>query len=351
VTPVLKGWQGVLKANAIPWLLEGDNPSARYLTLRYLLDSGEWDSQVVETRAGLPAWPPVREILDMMDPADLWGRADRPFYGGAMGTHATLSLLAELGLARIPPLEAACENLLKYGQHKSGGFTYDAGFLASLGMTEDDRYNRGTPGRILLCYTGTAICTLIAFGYLEDPRLARALEYLVGRSLAPDGLACPYADGQECQWGIAKGLAAFAALPAADRTAERMEAVERLANAVLDHGFDFEGRDARWLDFGFPLNYQSDLVELSDALARLGYGPDPRTRRLLDLVLAAQTDDGRWIKRYGTRVFQVEEQGQPSKWITMRALRALKHAHQDQVRVEQTRMRSKEVWFAGTAGS
>jgi len=25
--------------------------------------------------------------------------------------------------------------------------------------------------------------------------------------------------------------------------------------------------------------------------------------------------------------------------------------HQDQVRVEQTRMRSKEVWFAGTAGS
>ena len=348
---MLKGWQGVLKANAIPWLLEGDNPSARYLTLRYLLDSGEWDSQVVETRAGLPAWPPVREILDMMDPADLWGRADRPFYGGAMGTHATLSLLAELGLARIPPLEAACENLLKYGQHKSGGFTYDAGFLASLGMTEDDRYNRGTPGRILLCYTGTAICTLIAFGYLEDPRLARALEYLVGRSLAPDGLACPYADGQECQWGIAKGLAAFAALPAADRTAERMEAVERLANAVLDHGFDFEGRDARWLDFGFPLNYQSDLVELSDALARLGYGPDPRTRRLLDLVLAAQTDDGRWVKRYGTRVFQVEEQGQPSKWITMRALRALKHVHQDQVRVEQTRMRSKEVWFAGTAGS
>jgi len=328
VTPVLKGLQGILRADAVPWLLEGGNPSARYLTLRDLLDSGEWDSQVVETRAGLPAWPPVREILDMMDPVDLWGRADRPFYGGAMGTHATLSLLAELGLARIPPLEAACENLLQYGQHKSGGFTYD-----------------GTPGRILLCYTGSAIYTLLAFGYLEDPRLARAVEYLVARSLAPDGLACPYADGQECQWGIAKGLTAFAALPAAERTPERMEAVGRLADAVLDYSFDFEGRDRRWLDFGFPLNYQSDLVELGDALARLGYGPDPRTRRLLELVLAAQTDDGRWVKRYGTRVFQVEEQGQPSKWITMRALRALKHAHQDQVRVEQTRMRSREVWF------
>jgi len=332
--PVLKGLQGLLKADAIPWLLEGDNPSARYLTLRDLLDSGEWDSQVMKARRGLPAWPPVREVLALMDPVDLWGRADRPFYGGAVGTHATLSLLAELGLARIPPLEAACENLLKYGQHKSGGFSYD-----------------GTPGRLLLCYTGSAIYTLLAFGYLDDPRLVRALEYLAGRSLAPDGLACPYADGQECQWGIAKGLAAFAALPAAERTAERMEAVERLADAVLDYSFDFEGRDERWLDFGFPLNYQSDLVELGDALARLGYGPDPRTRRLLDLVLAAQTDDGRWIKRYGTRVFQVEEQGQPSKWITMRALRALKHVHQDQVRVEQTRMRSKEVWFAGTAGS
>jgi len=121
--------------------------------------------------------------------------------------------------------------------------------------------------------------------------------------------------------------------------------VETLADAVLDHEFDFEGRDARWLDFGFPLHYQSDLVELCDVLARLDYDFDPRFRRLLDIVLAAETADGRWIKRYGTRALQVEERGQPSKWITIRVLRALKHAHEARLQVDQAQMRNRVSWF------
>jgi hypothetical protein len=114
---------------------------------------------------------------------------------------------------------------------------------------------------------------------------------------------------------------------------------------VLDHEFDFEGRDARWLDFGFPLHYQSDLVELCDVLARLDYDFDPRFRRLLDIVLAAQTTDGRWIKRYGTRALQVEKRGQPSKWITIRALRALRHTQQAIVQADQAKMRNRVSWF------
>ena len=328
MTLTLRGWQSDLKADPIPWLLERENPSARYLTLRHLLDSSEYDSQVAEARADILAWPPVREILALMDPVDFWGRADRPFYGGAVSTHATLNLLAELGLSRTPQLEAACQNLFEHGQHTSGGFTYD-----------------GTPGRILLCYTGNAIRTLVAFGYRGDPRLEHALDYLVARSTAPAGLTCPYVDGEECQWGITKALAAFAALSVADRTPERMQAVKALSRAVLDYEFDFEGRDARWLDFGFPLDYQSDLVELCDALARLDYDLDPRFQRLFDIVLAAQTAGGRWVKRYGTRALQVEERGQPGKWITIRVLRALKHRQQTLVQAEQARLRNKPSWF------
>ncbi len=328
---MLRGWQSDLKADPIPWLLERENPSARYLTLRHLLNSDEPDSQVTEARAAIQAWPPVREILALMDPVDFWGRADRPFYGGAVGTHATLNLLAELGMSRTPQLEAACENLFEHGQHESGGFAYD-----------------GTPGRTLLCYTGNGIRTLVHFGYQGDPRLEHAFEYLVTRSTAPGGLTCPYAGGEECQWGIAKALAAFAELPAADRTLDQTRAVEALADAVLDHEFDFEGRDARWLNLGFPLDYQSDLVELCDVLVRLDYGLDPRLRHLLDVVLAAQTADGRWIKRYGTRALQVEKRGQPSKWITIHALRALKYTQRAIVQAEQAKLRSRESWFSRT---
>lgn len=316
------GWQDRLKADPLPWLLEPANPSARYLTLRHLLDSGEQDSQVTEARAAISAWPPVQEILALMDPVSFWGRADKPFYGGAVGTHASLNLLAELGHSRTPQLEAACENLFEHGQHKSGGFTYD-----------------GAPSRIFLCYTGKAISTLLHFGYRGDPRLERALDYLAARSATPDGLTCTYADGGECQWGITKALGGFATLPAADRTPDRMRAVEVLADAVLDYEFDFAGRDVRWLNFGFPLDYQSDLAELCDALARLDYGPDPRFENLLSLVLTAQTSDGRWLKRYGTRAFKVEEKGQPSKWVTIRALRALKQTHRAVQEAERASLR------------
>jgi len=302
-------WRDHLQADTQSWLLEAENPSARYLTLRYLLDCDEPDFQTAEARAAIPDWPPVREILALMDPVDFWGRGDRPFYGGAVGTHATLHLLAELGQPSTPQIESACENLLEHGQHESGGFSYD-----------------GARSRILLCHTGNAMRTLMRLGYQDDPRLAHAFEYLVARVTRAGGLTCSYADGEECQWGITKALGAFASLPASERTPDRMRAVEALADAILNYEFDFEERDARWLDFGFPLDYQSDLVELCDVLARLDYGPDPRLQPLLEIVLQAQTEAGRWIKRYGTRALQVEKRGQPSKWLTIRALRALKHA-------------------------
>jgi hypothetical protein len=123
--------------------------------------------------------------------------------------------------------------------------------------------------------------------------------------------------------------------------------VETLADAVLDHEFDLNGRDARWLDFGFPLHYQSDLVELVDVLAHLSYDSGPRFRRLLESVTEAQTSEGRWIKRYGTRALQVEARGQPSKWITIHALRAVKHKWRASVQAGLANMRNRVSWFDG----
>jgi hypothetical protein len=302
--------------------LEEENPSARYLALQNLFDCADCDSQAADARAAIPAWAPVAEILSSMDPVDFWGRAERPFYGGAVGTAATLGLLADLGHPHSSQLEAACENLFEYGQHENGGFTYD-----------------GSPSRVFLCYTGIAIRTLIRFGYESDPRLGRGLEYLVERVATPGGMTCSYADGEACQWGIAKALTALEALPAARRTDDHARAVQALADGVLDHTFDLEGRDSRWLDFGFPLDYQSELSELCCALACLGYGTDPRLQKLLDIVKDTQTGDGRWIKRYGTRALQVEKMGQPSKWVTIRALHAIKCVYETVTQATLAEMR------------
>jgi hypothetical protein len=58
----------------------------------------------------------------------------------------------------------------------------------------------------------------------------------------------------------------------------------------------------------------------------------------LKIVLDKQTVEGRWIKQNGTRALQVEEVGQPSKWITIRALRAIKHAHRVVLQVERAKL-------------
>ena len=259
-----------------------------------------------------------------MDRDDFWGRADRPFYGGALGTSATLHLLSELGVPRTTALETACENLLEHGQHPSGGFTYD-----------------GTPSRILLCCTGTAIRTLAHFGYRRDERVQRAVDYLDARSTAPDGLTCRGAGNCDCQWGVTKALAGLASVSDADTAAGQQPAVRRLADALLDFQYDFAGRDARWLKFGFPLDYQSDLVELCDVLARLGFGADDRFAHLMQTVRAARRPDGRWVKRYGTRALHVERRGDPSKWITLHALRAERYAQVTLTRAERPRLRGE----------
>lgn len=313
-------WQVDVNDDPLSWLLEEENPSARYLALRHLLDCDDCDSQAADARAAIPEWPPVREILALMDPVDFWGQAEKPFYGGAMSTHATLHLLADLGMPLIPQLEAACENLLEHGQHESGGFS------------------DGTEGRILLCHTGNATQTLIHFGYGRDPRMKRALAYLAERCTETDGLACLYADGGECQWGLAKVLGTFADVPPADRTTEQEQATAMLADAVLGCSLDCKVQHPDWLSFGFPLDYQSDLVELCDVLARLEYGTDSRFQYLLNIVLDKQTTEGRWIKQNGTRALQTEDVGQPSKWITIRALRAIKHAHHTVLQTERAEL-------------
>jgi len=81
-----------------------------------------------------------------------------------------------------------------------------------------------------------------------------------------------------------------------------------------------------WLRFGFPLMYQTDVLEILAILTKLGCR-DKRMREATDLVISKQDDQGRWKleNTYNGR-FQVdiEQKRKPSKWITLNALRVLK---------------------------
>ena len=82
-----------------------------------------------------------------------------------------------------------------------------------------------------------------------------------------------------------------------------------------------------WWKFGFPVFYVTDLLQIVEALATLGYGNDPRLVHALELVREKQDANGCWALDYdytGKTWVDFGAKKQPNKWVTLRALRALK---------------------------
>ena len=72
--------------------------------------------------------------------------------------------------------------------------------------------------------------------------------------------------------------------------------------------------------------YQTDVLEILLILTKLGC-KDERMQEAVDLVITKQDKDGKWKMESGFNDrFQtkIERKGEPSKWITLNAMRVLK---------------------------
>jgi hypothetical protein len=82
-----------------------------------------------------------------------------------------------------------------------------------------------------------------------------------------------------------------------------------------------------WSRFAFPTWWHYDVLRGLDHLRAAGVAPDERWDDALALVRARCGADGRWpldVRHAGTMLVETDDaQGQPSRWITLRALRVL----------------------------
>jgi hypothetical protein len=133
--------------------------------------------------------------------------------------------------------------------------------------------------------------------------------------------------------GAVKALKALAEIPASQRDAKTEATIKAGAEYFLKHHIYKKSHDPNkvskpgWLKFGFPLMYQTDALEILNILAKLRYR-DERMREAADLVVSKQDAMGRWKLENtfnGKTQVNVERQGQPSKWITLKAVTALKN--------------------------
>jgi hypothetical protein len=319
----------------LPWLLEADNPSVRYVVLTELMGFPASHPEVSEAKADIMKRGPVPEILAKQKNEGYWGK-EEDFYVRAKyrGTVWQIIILAELGAdANDDRIRQACEFIIDFSQDRqSGGFCY-----------RGNQVSGGFHSCVLPCLTGNMVWSLLRLGYLDDPRLQRGIDWIIayqrfddGENGAPRGW--PYEKREAC-WGrhtclmgVVKVLKAFAEIPEKARSFEVRQAIEQGSEYLLRHHLYKRSHDLsraakpKWLKFGFPTMWDSDALEVLMILARLGY-KDSRMEEAVELVLAKQDDRGRWLLENtfnGRFQVNIEQKGKPSKWVTLNALRALR---------------------------
>jgi hypothetical protein len=74
-----------------------------------------------------------------------------------------------------------------------------------------------------------------------------------------------------------------------------------------------------WLKFGFPLHYNSDIMEAMYSLVLLDVPRSPGLNKPLQIISEKMTKEGTWILEKslnGKMLADVETKGKPSKWLT-----------------------------------
>jgi hypothetical protein len=306
-------------ADPLDWLLEPDNPSARYLALTGLLRRPAGDSEVAAARAAIPGWGPVRAILDAQWPAGYWMQPGVGYSPRHKATVWQVIFFGALGAPRTAAIDRACAYILDHSR------------LAD-GRLSAYKTARGA----IACLNGNLLRAFSQLGY-EDPRLAESREALAVMVLR-DRFCCRFnakgplpacmADGLPCAWGAVKALAALAAVPEAERSAAAAAALqvgaEFLLSGDLAAGVFLPNGEpgARWRKPGFPPDHSSDLLEALGVLKRLGMDHDPRLRTAMAVLAGKQDGEGRWALEHTPKNTwgRFGRLGQPNKWITVRAL-------------------------------
>jgi len=330
----MKKIEEITNRKTVEWLLEKVNPSVRYFTLVDLLGKPENDREVVETKTAILETGLVPKILACQQEGGYWGDPDKFYRDKYRGTVWQVMILAELGAAGGDPgIAKACEFLLENSREKeSSGFSCD----------RSRKEGGGLKSGVIPCLTGNMVWSLVRHGMLDDPRVQKGIEWICRYQRTDDGDSGPSKEWpydryemcwgrHSCHMGVVKSLKALSVIPSGKRTDAVKEKTGELAEYLLRHHIFRKSHDLKktakpgWLRLGFPLMYQSDILEILEILTDLGYH-DPRMQEAIGILRKKMTKEGRWIMENsfnGRMITNIETKGKESKWITLKALKVI----------------------------
>lgn len=321
--------------SVLNWLLEEDNPSVQYFTLKEILELPDDDPQVMQAKSAIMQNGVVPKILGRQKPEGHWGNPEDYYVRSKYkGTVWSFILLAELGAdGRDERITHAADFLLRISQDsQSGGFAYQ-------GSLSEGGDHMG----VIPCLSGNLVWSMLRFGYGDDCRVQQGIEWLAiclrcddQNSVAPD--IWPYTVKEGC-WGkhtcmatVVKTLKALAEIPVDKRSPSVQTAIDNGKEFILLHHLFKRSHNLEkiakpsWAEFGFPWYWLTDALEMLLILKQLDCR-DERMLEAIDLLLSKQNAQGKWIMDHsfnGRMQVTIEQEGQPSKWVTLNALRVLK---------------------------
>ena len=286
----------------------------QYQTYRDLLDVERPDLQVRIASEGAGA-----EILAARSRGG-WGQR---FYGPKW-TCAHYSLL-ELRALALSEREPACVRAVASALVEQRG--EDGGFNPAGSVKESD-----------VCMNGMFLAFSSYFG--ADPiGLRTVVDFILGQQLSTGGFNCRLnrsganTASVHSTTSVIDGLAEYLCRGHSYRSEEVRGAIDAAVTVLLERRLyqrrsDGEPISAEFTRFHEPVRWHFDVLRGLDVLRSAGVGRDQRLSGALDIVRTRRRTDGRWLgaAQYpGQTHITYPRAGTPNRWVTLRALRVLRH--------------------------
>jgi hypothetical protein len=326
----------------IKWLLETDNPAVRAHTIHDILGRSFDDVEVKKAQQRIRTYGPVKKLLNSRTREGYWPPKNTFYTPKWKSTVWPLMLLGEMGFIPDKEIKQTCEKFFELHQLENGAFTCPS-------PSDVQNYLKKHPRAKAVrweepCLTGNMVRTLLVFGYGDDPRVRKAIDWMPEHQLEDGGWNCNYPEKKvqhSSFMSTIEPLWAYSEIPKQKRTRKMKRSIERGAQFLLMHRI-YKSDHHHWkhslpfaTNFHFPMYYYYDALHGLRVLGKLGYGDDERVQDAVHLILSKRSPDGKWLlegdwsrepeaqKNKRHALVDVEELWKPSKWVTLNCYRAL----------------------------
>jgi hypothetical protein len=300
----------------VDWLLDAD-PAIRWQVMRDLTDAPIDEVAAERARIAHEGWG-----------AQLLAQQGADGYWGAGTSNPEWVSLRALLLLRDMGLDPACEAARCAVTRVRDNVTWQ-------GMLPQDAAWHGKPlfaGEVEPCINGR----VVAVGSYFSEDVEGIVDRLLGEQMADGGWNCEQERGSTrgsfhttiCVLeGLLERERAAGSSPALAAARERGQEylLERRMLRRLATG---DVLDPAWTQFSFPPGYHYDVLRGLEYLRSAGMTPDARMVEAIDLVASKRDAHGRWaLENVHPDELDAEPsaaEGEPSRWITLRALRVLR---------------------------